>query len=130
MIPGLRMMSSQSHCCCLTLYHSLHIAISFALHSLYVNATRLAQGITFFFFFCCTMQHMGSLFPDQGSNPRPLQWKHIVLTTGPPGEVPQSIPLMANLGFQLRAKTLKLVFFKLKTYGQFLIIQNSLSIWW
>ena len=25
---------------------------------------------------------MGSQFPDQGSNPCPLQWKHRVLTTG------------------------------------------------
>ena len=24
--------------------------------------------------------------PDQGSNPCPLQWKHRVLTTGPPGK--------------------------------------------
>ena len=24
--------------------------------------------------------------PPQGSNPRPLQWKHRVLTTGPPGK--------------------------------------------
>ena len=32
------------------------------------------------------MQHVGSQFPDQGSNLRPLQWKHGVLTTGPPGK--------------------------------------------
>ena len=30
------------------------------------------------------MQHSGSQFPNQGSNPRPLQWKHGILTTGPP----------------------------------------------
>ena len=29
---------------------------------------------------------MGSQFPDQGSNQRPLQWKRGVLTTGPPGK--------------------------------------------
>lgn len=29
---------------------------------------------------------VGSLFPSQGSNLQPLQWKHAVLTTGPPGE--------------------------------------------
>ena len=33
---------------------------------------------------------MGSQFPDQGSNPRPLLWKHGGLTTGPPGK---SLPL-------------------------------------
>ena len=27
----------------------------------------------------------GSLFPDQGSNPRPQHWQHGALTTGPPG---------------------------------------------
>ena len=26
------------------------------------------------------------IFPDQGSNPCPLHWKHGVLTTGPPGK--------------------------------------------
>ena len=31
-------------------------------------------------------QHVGSEFPDQGSNPPPLQWKCRVLTTGPPGK--------------------------------------------
>ena len=30
-------------------------------------------------------RHVGPLFPDQGSNPCPLQWKCGVLTTGPPG---------------------------------------------
>ena len=31
-----------------------------------------------------TQQHAGSWFSDQGLNPCPLQWKHGVLTTGPP----------------------------------------------
>ena len=41
----------------------------------------------FFFsnFFGCHMQLAGSQFLDQGSNPGPQQWKHRVLTTGPPG---------------------------------------------
>ena len=30
----------------------------------------------------------GSYFPDQGSNPCPLQWKRGVLTAGPPGKSP------------------------------------------
>ena len=29
---------------------------------------------------------MGSLFPDQGSNPCSLHWQHRVLATGPPGK--------------------------------------------
>ena len=31
-------------------------------------------------------QHVGSQLPNQGSNLRPLQWKHGVVTTGPPGK--------------------------------------------
>ena len=46
----------------------------------------LLQGIenpTLFIFFLT--QRKGSLFPNLGSNPCPLQWKHGVLATGPPG---------------------------------------------
>ena len=32
------------------------------------------------------MWHIGSQFPDQGSNLHPLPWEHGVLTTGPPGK--------------------------------------------
>jgi len=39
-----------------------------------------------FFFFGCAMQHVGSLFPHQESNPCPLYWKHRILTTGLPGK--------------------------------------------
>ena len=45
-------------------------------------------SIFFFFFlkiFGLTVQHAGSLFPDQGLNLRPLQWKCGVLTIGLPG---------------------------------------------
>ena len=38
----------------------------------------------FFFFFGCTVGH--AELPDQGANLRPLQWKHRILTTGPPGK--------------------------------------------
>ena len=41
-------------------------------------------GVFFVFFFNCTSQHVGSQFPDQGSNPCPLQWKHAILTAGRP----------------------------------------------
>ena len=33
----------------------------------------------------------GSSFPDQGSNPHPLQWKLRVLTTGLPGKSQENI---------------------------------------
>ena len=45
-----------------------------------------SDSINFLFFFGCTVWHVGSYFPDQGLNPRPLHWKHGVLTTGPPGK--------------------------------------------
>ena len=37
-------------------------------------------------FFSHAVRHAGSHFPDQGSNPHLLQWKHRILTTGPPGK--------------------------------------------
>ena len=37
------------------------------------------------FLFGHNMRLAGSFFPDHGLNPCPLQWKHGVLTTGPPG---------------------------------------------
>ena len=39
----------------------------------------------FYLFFCHTMQHVGSWFPDQGSNPCPSHWEHGFLTTGHQG---------------------------------------------
>ena len=38
------------------------------------------------FFWSLAARHVGSQFRDQGWNPRPLHWKHGVLTTGPPGK--------------------------------------------
>ena len=37
-------------------------------------------------YFGRTSRHVGSQFPDQGSNPCPLQWKFPVLTNGPAGK--------------------------------------------
>ena len=44
--------------------------------------------INFSFFKCfdCTMQHVGSQFPNQGLNLCSLQWKHIVLNAEPLGK--------------------------------------------
>ena len=38
------------------------------------------------FFFGYTEWNVGSYFPKQRSNPCPMQWKHRVLATGPPGK--------------------------------------------
>ena len=53
----------------------------------------IAQGTigNTFLFFCLIPRHMGSQFPDQGSNPYPLQQKPGVLTTGLPGKSLQLI---------------------------------------
>ena len=40
----------------------------------------------FFLFLPCHAWHVGSYFPDQGSNPCPLQWKYGTLTSRPPGK--------------------------------------------
>ena len=42
--------------------------------------------IFFFFWPCCVA--CGILVPQPGIAPVPLQWKHLVLTTGPPGNSP------------------------------------------
>ena len=45
---------------------------------------KLYMGNFFFFFW---LHHAACRnFPNQGSNPHPLQWKHRVLTTAPPGK--------------------------------------------
>lgn len=46
----------------------------------------LLWGVLFWFFFSHTIQLAGSLFPDQGWNTCPLQWKHRILITGPQGK--------------------------------------------
>ena len=40
--------------------------------------------------FWCTMQHVGSEFLHQGSNPCPLLWKQGILTTEPPRKSPKA----------------------------------------
>ena len=49
-----------------------------------------AFSFLFFFFFWLHHSRCRILVPDQGSNPRPLQWKRGVLTTGPPGKSPDT----------------------------------------
>ena len=39
-----------------------------------------------FFFFCHATWLAGFYFSDQRRNSCPLQWKHRILTTGPPGK--------------------------------------------
>ena len=62
-------------------------------HSLFISWFKtMVSKLLFFleaticFFFNFWPQHVGSQFPDQGLNPRPLQWQGRVLTTRPPGK--------------------------------------------
>ena len=50
--------------------------------------TQMTCQVNLYILFCFAhaTRHAGSYFPDQGSNPCPLQWKHGVLTIGPPGK--------------------------------------------
>ena len=66
--------------------------------NLLMNPLKL---ILFFFIyfpsFGLTSWRVGSLFfPDQGSNPSPLHWKHGVLATGLPGDIPKCILLIVS----------------------------------
>ena len=59
-----------------------------------------------FFFFSPlghSAQHVGSQFPKQGLNPGPLQWKHGVLITGPPGKS-SVLGLLNHLGLTYSLK--------------------------
>ena len=63
-----------------------HNKLSVGWLSLYI----FPQTFAFFFFFFGehATRLVGSQSPNQGSNPGPQQWKHRVLTTGPPGKSP------------------------------------------
>ena len=56
--------------------------------------------LLFILFFGRAARHVGSQFPDQGLNPRPLQWKRRVLTTGPPGKSLIQLYIYISVPFQ------------------------------
>lgn len=55
------------------------------------NFTTCCKQLVFIFW-----PHVGSSFPNQGSNPHPLYWKLSVIT-GPPGKFPQALSLNQTL---------------------------------
>ena len=63
----------------------LAIFIINTIHNIQIDVFFLVISESLFFF-GYTVSLAGSLFPYKGSNPHPLQWKHKVLTTGPPGK--------------------------------------------
>ena len=58
-----------------------------------------------FSFVGCTAWLVGSYCPDLGWNPGPWQWKHQVLTTGPPGNSPKPMDFWEQLTFRLGSAT-------------------------
>ena len=54
----------------------------------------LTNTLSFLSLFFHIRWHIGSYFPDQGSNPCSLQWKHNILTTGQPGKALSPISLI------------------------------------
>ena len=52
--------------------------------ALYIRLYSTSK-VNFIYLFDCATQLVGSWFPNQGPNRCLLQWKHRVLTTGPPG---------------------------------------------
>ena len=55
------------------------------------------KSFLFFFFFGRAKRPVGSWFPNQGWNPRPLQWKRGALTTGPQGSPDEVILTLFNV---------------------------------
>ena len=51
-----------------------------------------------------TSKHVGTCFPNQGSNLCRLQWKYGVLTTGPPGKSHTTIFILNVLTYSRRTK--------------------------
>ena len=58
-------------------------------------------------------RHVGSEFPDQGSNLHPLHCKLRVLTTGPPGKSPGHVSLR-NIGYSCQKKRESILDFQAK----------------
>ena len=70
--------------CTILHFHQQYMRFPF-LHILTNTCNFFLSFSSFFFFFGHSMRHGGN-FPNQRSNACPLQWKHGVLTTGPPGK--------------------------------------------
>ena len=78
-------------CCRRSWYHSRGIAGSSTRGlALFTSQSPTALSLSLF---CSTEQHVGSWFPEQGSNPHLLQWKRGVLHPWTTREVPHFFPL-------------------------------------
>ena len=91
----------------------------------YLASPSLQMGSFFSFFFFCSLlkffkyflgqatQHVGSLLPDKGLNPLPLNWKHRVLITGPPGNPKFIVFKILSSGLSTKMKQTGLFWLKL-----------------
>ena len=55
----------------------------------YISPEELLSQRLYSFFFWPYHMACGILIPQSGIEPRPLQWEHRVLTTGPAGKSPE-----------------------------------------
>ena len=74
-----------------------------------------------FAFFGCATQHAAFLFPNQGLNLWPLQWKCDILTTGPPGK---SLCFVFKFHIWMRSYSIFFFFFALTYFTQ----HNALKV--
>ena len=90
-------------------------------------------------YFLHAAQPVGSQFPDEGSYPCLLQWKHRDLTTGPPGKSPEALlkhrfilvpiyfPTIQKASSHLRGKDLESFIILTKTRLQFYLHEQVYS---
>ena len=79
--------------CVYTIEYICVLSVGISLCVIVWHAAMYVYHVNFFFSFGCTIQLVGSWFPNQGSNPAPPpQWKLRVLTTR---EIPIQFVLMA-----------------------------------
>ena len=69
---------------------------------------HIQKQLLFFFFFCLYPMACGALVPQPEIEPMPPQWKHGVLTTGPPGESLEKQLLFMRWGVYLVGKSMLL----------------------
>ena len=70
----------KSTCCCVCSWTSS--LCLFLCNLIFISWTEAVHYCAFLWLFGHTPWHVGSLYPNQGSNPDPLHWEHWVLTTG------------------------------------------------
>ena len=68
-------------CCWFQPTTYLLLLLDFPLLEFHINGI-MQYIVLLLLLFGCAMKHVGSYFPDQRSNPCPLQWKHGIFTSG------------------------------------------------